>query len=172
MTTKRRVFYSFHYDNDVFRVQQIRNIGVLEGNEPAKANAWENVKKAGIKAIEQWINDNLSGRSCLIVLVGNETAKRPWVRYEIQKAWKDGKGVLGIHIHNIKCAKTIKNNPNSSGKCSKGKNPFSTFKLDDTDFSNIVKCYDPELDDTYNDIKMNIDDWIEEAIYIRKNFKN
>lgn len=28
--TKRRVFYSFHYENDVMRVQQIRNIGVLE----------------------------------------------------------------------------------------------------------------------------------------------
>ena len=26
---KRKVFYSFHYGNDVFRVQQIRNMGVL-----------------------------------------------------------------------------------------------------------------------------------------------
>jgi hypothetical protein len=28
---KRKVFYSFHFDNDVFRVQQIRNMGILEG---------------------------------------------------------------------------------------------------------------------------------------------
>ncbi len=28
---KRKVFYSFHFDNDVMRVQQIRNMGVLEG---------------------------------------------------------------------------------------------------------------------------------------------
>jgi len=27
---KRQVFYSFHYANDVMRVQQIRNIGMIE----------------------------------------------------------------------------------------------------------------------------------------------
>ncbi|MDQ1224403.1 hypothetical protein QE443_000564 [Pantoea ananatis] len=30
---KRQVFYSFHFDNDVMRVQQIRNMGVIEGEE-------------------------------------------------------------------------------------------------------------------------------------------
>lgn len=30
---KRQVFYSFHFDNDVMRVQQVRNIGAIEGNE-------------------------------------------------------------------------------------------------------------------------------------------
>lgn len=172
MATKRQIFYSFHYNNDVFRVQQIRHIGVIEGNEPVSVNKWEEVKKAGTKAIEKWINDNMKGRSCVVVLVGEETAKRPWVRYEIQKAWADGKGVLGIHIHNVKCMKTIKDNPYSSGKCSKGKNPFSTFTLDNTDFSRIVKCYDPKSSDAYNDIRDNIDSWIEEAINIRKNYKN
>ncbi len=49
---KRQVFYSFHYDNDVFRVQQIRNIGALEDNKPVSANDWEKVKKGGDKAIE------------------------------------------------------------------------------------------------------------------------
>ncbi len=28
------VFYSFHFDNDVMRVQQIRNIGAIEDNKP------------------------------------------------------------------------------------------------------------------------------------------
>ena len=44
---KRQVFYSFHYDNDVFRVQQIRNIGALEDNKPVSANEWENIKRGG-----------------------------------------------------------------------------------------------------------------------------
>ena len=39
------VFYSFHYDNDVFRVQQIRNMGAVDGNEPVSANDWEQVKR-------------------------------------------------------------------------------------------------------------------------------
>ena len=34
---KRQVFYSFHYDNDAMRVQQVRNIGALEGNTPVSA---------------------------------------------------------------------------------------------------------------------------------------
>lgn len=28
------VFYSFHFDNDVMRVQQVRNIGSIEGESP------------------------------------------------------------------------------------------------------------------------------------------
>ena len=43
------VFYSFHYDRDVMRVQQIRNIGMIEGNQPVSANQWETVKKSGKK---------------------------------------------------------------------------------------------------------------------------
>ena len=93
MATKRRVFYSFHYDNDVFRVQQIRNMGALEGDEPVSKNDWETVKKGGNKAIEKWIDDNMFGKSCVVVLVGEDTHKRPWVKHEIVKAWNDGKGL-------------------------------------------------------------------------------
>ena len=28
------VFYSFHFDNDVMRVQQIRQMGLIDGDEP------------------------------------------------------------------------------------------------------------------------------------------
>lgn len=43
---KRQVFYSFHFDNDVMRVQQIRNIGVVEGNKPVAPNNWEQIKRS------------------------------------------------------------------------------------------------------------------------------
>ena len=71
---KRRVFYSFHYKNDVRRVAQIRNIGAIEDNKPVSENAWEEVKKKGDAAIEKWIDDNMKNRSCVIVLVGEKTA--------------------------------------------------------------------------------------------------
>lgn len=32
------VFYSFHFDNDVMCVQQIRNMGMIDGNEPVSKN--------------------------------------------------------------------------------------------------------------------------------------
>jgi len=171
MATKRQIFYSFHYANDVFRVQQIRNIGSLEDNAPVSVNDWETVKRGGDKAIEKWIDDNMKYRSCIVVLVGEETHKRPWVRHEIKKAWADGKGILGIHIHNFKCAKTVKDNPNSNGKCYQGKNPFDTFTVGGKDMSSIVHCYNPNSSDSYNDVKENLEKWIQTAIQIRTNYK-
>lgn len=159
---KRQIFYSFHFDNDVMRVQQIRNIGIIEGNTPVSPNAWEEIRKKGDSAVEKWIDDNMKYRSCVVVLVGQETANRPWVQYEIEKAWDDHKGLLGIHIHNINCPK--------NGKSSKGENPFEQFTLNNSNkkLSDIVKCYNPSAYDAYNDIAKNIESWIENAISIRQ----
>lgn len=156
---KKQIFYSFHFDNDVMRVAQIRNIGVIEGNEPVSKNDWEEIRKND-DAVKKWIDDNMKYKSCVVVLVGEETAKRPWVKYEIKKAWKDGKGLLGIHIHNIKCPRT--------GTCNKGSTPFDQFTFDDgSKLSSIVKCYNPSSYDAYNDISDNIADWIDAAISAR-----
>ncbi len=153
---KRKIFYSFHFDNDVMRVQQVRNIGALEENKPTSANQWEEVKKKGKASIEKWIDDNMAGRSCVVVLVGEETAARPWVKYEIKKAWEDGKGVLGIHINNLKCPNT--------GKGKKGTNPFDQFTFKQGDKVVTPKCHTPSSDDAYGDIADNLEDWVEAAI--------
>lgn len=153
----RQIFYSFHYDNDVFRVQQIRNIGALEDNKPVSANEWETVKKGGDSAIEKWIDDNMKYRSCVVVLIGAKTANRKWVKHEIQKAWKDGKGLLGIYVHNLSCPR--------NGKCSPGPNPFAQFTFKDGN-GNVksIPCKNPSSINAYNEIKDNLEDWIEEAI--------
>ena len=163
MSIKRQVFYSFHYEKDVMRAAQIRNIGVVEGNKPVADNDWETVKKGGEQAIKKWIDDNMNFRSCVIVLVGEDTANRKWVKYEIEKAWKDGKGLFGIYIHNIKDPRY--------GICYKGENPFSKFEFGNRNFSQIVKCYNPNPYDAYNDIANNIEKWIDEAIEIREQYK-
>ncbi len=90
---KRKIFYSFHYDNDVFRVQTIRNIGALEENEPVTPNEWETIKRRGDSAIERWIDDQIAKRSCVVVLIGSETGNRKFVQYEILRAWNEGKGL-------------------------------------------------------------------------------
>ena len=161
----RRVFYSFHFNNDAWRAGQVRNIGVVEGNTPISDNDWEEVKKKGDKAIENWINDQLKNRSCTVVLVGENTAGRKWIKYEISQSWNQGKGVVGICIHNLKNAQGNQSN--------KGRNPFEDFKLDGTNLSSIVKLYDPPYktsQNVYDYIKNNIESWIEEAIKIRKNY--
>ena len=154
--TQRKIFYSFHFDNDVMRVQQVRNMGVVEGNTPVSPNAWEEVKKKGGAAIQTWINDNMKGKSCVVVLIGTETSKRPWVTYEIDKAWKDGKALLGIHVHNLTC-------PNN-GKCAKGTNPFDSIKFSLGGVTVVPKTYDPKASDTYGDIASNLSSWVEAAI--------
>lgn len=30
----RQVFYSFHFSNDFWRVQEVHNMGAIEGNKP------------------------------------------------------------------------------------------------------------------------------------------
>lgn len=164
---KRRVFYSFHYIPDCWRVSQIRNIGTVEDNKPVNDNDWEEVKKGGDSSIRKWIDDQLCGRSCTVVLIGKETAGRKWVKYEIEKSWNEEKGVLGIYIHNLK---------NKDGnQTTKGKNPFDDFtmKRDNKKLSTLVKTYDPPYSistNVYNYIKENIENWIEEAIKIRNNY--
>jgi hypothetical protein len=159
---KRQVFYSFHYKPDVFRVQQIRNMGVIEGNPAVAPNAWESITTRGDTAIKQWIEDNMFYKSCIIVLVGSETASRKWVQYEIKKAWNDRKGLVGIYIHNLSCPTT--------GTCKIGANPFSHFRHDGIGLDEIVQCYNPTATNAYNVIKYNLTDWIEEAIQIRRSY--
>jgi hypothetical protein len=157
MAIKRQIFYSFHFNNDVFRVQQIRNIGALEDNKPISANDWETVKGRGSAAIEKWIDDNMNYRSCVVVLIGEETSKRPWVKYEIQKAWKEGRGLLGIHINNLKDPQ--------KGTCGKGDNPFEQFTFRDSKGNvKTIPCKIPSVFDAYGDIKKNLEAWVEEAI--------
>lgn len=154
--TKRKIFYSFHFDNDVFRVQQIRNIGVIEGNEPTTPNTWEQIKRSP-NGVQNWISENLKGKSCLIVLIGSETSKRPWVKYEIEQAWKAGKAVFGIYIHNLNCLR--------NGTCSKGANPFDQFNFTKANGQAYVPIvYDPPSWRAYNHISENISAWIERAI--------
>ena len=152
---KRKIFYSFHFNNDVFRIQQVRNMGVIEGNEPVSPNTWEDLKKSDA-SVEKWIDDNISGKSCVVVLIGSETSTRKWVKYEIKKAVSDGKGVLGIYVHNLKDPTT--------GTCTKGANPFTGLGLTRAGAAFVPKVYDPKSDDAYKDIAANLSVWIEAAI--------
>ncbi|BBZ49099.1 TIR domain-containing protein [Mycobacterium heidelbergense] len=97
----KTVFYSFHYERDVHRVQLVRNIDALEGQPLLNSQAWETVRSRGRHAIERWIDDQMRYKRAVVVLVGQETADRPWVQYEIQKAWRDRKPLLGICVHGL-----------------------------------------------------------------------
>ncbi len=162
MANKKQVFYSFHFDNDVMRVQQIRNMGAIEDNEPVSVNDWEQVKRRGDSAIETWIEENMKYKNCVVVLVGNDTANRKWVKHEIKKAWNDGRGIVGIYIHNIRCPR--------NGIGQQGLNPFDQFTIQSKPLSSIVRCYNPSSSDAYGDIKNNLERLVDEAINIRNQY--
>jgi hypothetical protein len=164
MSTKRQVFYSFHYDRDCWRAATVRSIGAIEGNRPAPDNDWETIKKGGDLAIKKWIQDQLKGRSCTVVLIGTETAGRKWINHEISESWNAGMGVVGLRIHGLK---------NKDGYISdKGGNPFDhvTFTNSGKELSSIVECYTPTGENSkerYAWICDHISNIIEKAIKIR-----
>lgn len=98
----RQVFYSFKYLEDVARVQRIRNIGAIEDNKPVTPQKWEEVKRGGDAAIKKWIREQMQYKSCVIVLIGENTWLSDYVKYEIEYAWSIGKPMFGIYIHEMK----------------------------------------------------------------------
>jgi hypothetical protein len=101
----RKVFFSFHYQRDLWRVNVVRNSTIVEGVAAAgfsDASLWEEVKKKGDAAIKSLIDEALDGTSATVVLIGAETANRKYVTYEIEQTIARGKGLLGVKIHNIK----------------------------------------------------------------------
>jgi len=158
----RRIFYSFHYIPDSSRAGQVRNMGVVEGNQPATDNDWETVKKGGDAAIQRWIDGQLDGKSCAVVLIGANTAGRKWINYEIKTAWDSGKGLVGVHVHRLKDL--------DQNQSSQGTNPFDDFKVGEKKLSSIVQAHNPpyyDSKDVYAHIKSNLATWIEDAITIR-----
>lgn len=161
----RKAFYSFHYKPDNWRASKIRNIGAVEGNQAVSDNKWEEITSGGDPAIERWIADQMSGKSCVIVLVGSKTAGRKWINHEISQGWVKRKGLVGIHVHNIL--------DRYENKSYKGANPFDSLKLGGKLMSQIVKTYNPpytDSKDAYKYIADNIEYWVEEAISIRANY--
>jgi hypothetical protein len=156
----RRVFFSFHYQRDIFRVSQVRNSGITKGTYEQSGFLdhadWESLERRGDDAIKHWIISQLSGASVTVVLIGAETYDRPWVNFEIQQSFADRKGMLGIHIHNLR-------DPRTGLADHKGRNPFEGIYLVDSNprryLSELYPTYDWVVDNGY----ANFAAWVEAA---------
>lgn len=155
-------FVSFHYQRDHWRVQQILNMGALERQVELPTQKWEEVKQKGDTAVEAWIDEQMNYKQAVIVLIGNQTASRKFVRYEIKRAWDIRKPMLGILIHGLKDA-----NQNTDGP---GRNPFEVFGFSDStqtyadyvpvfDPASYTGKYTPTSSDIYAAIQANIATW-------------
>jgi len=116
----KRVFFSFHYEDVIdFRANVVRNHWLTKPNSQVAgffdASIWEEEKKTSSLALKRLINRGLDNTSNTCVLIGSETYKRPWVRYELLKSLKKGNHIFAIHVNGIKCrnkeTKTLGKNP-------------------------------------------------------------
>ena len=155
----RRVFFSFHYERDIWRANVVRKSWVTQpGREDAgfwDASLWENSKRLGNDAIRHLIDEGLKNTSVTAVLIGAETADREWVQYEITESCKRGNGLLGIHIHNI-ADENRRTDP-------EGANPFGRFTIERNGrkvyLSEIYSVYDWVYGNGYG----NLGAWVEAA---------
>ena len=110
----RRVFFSFHYQRDIFRVNQIRSMPNITGCSAAgfqDASLWEDAEKKGEAAIKKLIDDGLNNTSVTVVCIGEKTAGRKYINYEIQKSIDRGNGLVGVQIHHLKDHNQNTDNP-------------------------------------------------------------
>jgi MTH538 TIR-like domain (DUF1863) len=139
-----RTFFSFHYEQDVWRAGVVRNSAKLKPNiapEFIDASLWEEAKRKGDDAIKRLINGALEWTTVTAVLIGSNTSSRRWVKYEIQKSLDRGNGLFGIYVHNIK--------DRNGNKAPKGINPLPSG----------YRTYDWVYGDGYN----NLGSWVDKA---------
>jgi len=159
----RKVFFSFHYQNDIFRVNTVRNHFLTKSGYTDSgyfdSSLWETAKSKSPECLKRMINDGLEGTTVTAILIGTETASRPWVKYEIEQSIKRGNALLGIYIHNITCLKT-------RSTTSQGRNLLNNFvcqnpriKSTSGKCSEFYQSYDWVNDGGYN----NFITWVETA---------
>lgn len=105
---KRRVFFSFHYEHDMWRANQIRNSWRYQKENQREAygffdgSIWGNSKVRGDASVKDLIREGLKNTSVTCVLSGPHTYKRRWVRYEIAQSVVQGNGLMTVKIHGLK----------------------------------------------------------------------
>ena len=157
----RRVFLSYHHRLDAFRASQVRNARVIETTDLASDDDWQAITRAGDDGVRQWIDGQMAWADCVVVLIGQITAGRRWIDYEIRKAWQEGRGLFGIHIHNLK--------NHYGSQTSKGPSPFTELAIDGVagTLAGRVRVYDPpylRCVDVSRYILENVAEWVEFAI--------
>jgi hypothetical protein len=125
----RTVFFSFHFQRDIFRVHQVKQHYVTKGSYKTAGyfdgSLEEKAKKDGDAAVKRLIDNGLIGCTVLCVLIGKETSTRHWVYYEIFKSIESGMGLFGIRIHQMKDPKL--------GVDAPGRSPFEFSGYGSTD---------------------------------------
>lgn len=153
----RRVFFSFNYEEDVWRANQVRNCWMTQPDHQEAgffdASLWEKAKQSD-EAIKRMIREGLEGTSVTAILVGANTAGRTYIDYEIEQSNNvRHNGILAIYINGLK--------DRNGYTSARGRNPLDTWTFNDSGkkFSEVYATYDWVRDEGYK----NCGTWFERA---------
>jgi hypothetical protein len=65
------------------------------------SSSFEKAEQTDLDALKLFLVAEMKNSGVVCVLVGTETAYRPWVRYEILRGLWDERGLLAVQIHGI-----------------------------------------------------------------------
>lgn len=152
-----RVFFSYHYENDICRVDQVRQrLLAWRHHAPSlqDGSLWERAATRDERRLKAMIDRALHTTAVTVVLIGAETADRKYVLYEIEKSVALGRGVVAVYIHQLRDAfgRTAPRGPNPLDKL---RDPETTRPL-----SRLFETYDWVDDDGPS----NLGHWIEAAV--------
>ena len=159
----RRVFYSFHYQADIFRVNVVRKSGEFgkASRTHFDASLWERSKAKSTGYLRKLIDDGLAGTSVTAFLLGTDTANRRWVEYELLKSVAKGNGLLSVHIHRVPAPSQVL--WGTSTTAAKGPDILSRYYVEVNGLrrrlSDLFNTYDWSADTGH----ANIGRWVERA---------
>lgn len=96
---KRRIFISFDHDDtsQVSGFMALRNI--IDNFDFYNHKLDKRIDSSNADYVCRVIREEyIRPASVTVVLIGNNTANSPWVKWEIEESIRQGKGILGIRL--------------------------------------------------------------------------
>jgi MTH538 TIR-like domain (DUF1863) len=103
---KRKAYFAFTFE-DVMRVNDVRNMWRIDHPDSPQmrsfydSSIWEKSEARDPEALKNLMREAVVQSSAICVLIGTNTWKGRWVKYEIARAVVDGRGLLAVHINGI-----------------------------------------------------------------------
>ncbi len=155
------LFVAFHAARDASRAHKVlekwQKIDEIETCEIGTPGRWGKGPGRGGNEFEDLLTSEFGRTNFVVVLIGYQTAKQPWILQTLKKGFQLRKGMFGIYIHKL---------PGPEGQRDyKGRNPFdflySNRQGSKTYLSTFCPTYDWVLDDGAN----NISRWVRRSRY-------
>ena len=144
---------------DSFRATKIKKMKNFEQSVVFAEEDWPTVANHSETEIQEWVDQQVEDSDCLVVLIGEETAKKQWMNYSIKRAYELNKGIVGIFVHRLL--------DEEGDPSERGDDPFHYLDLNGIKFSRFIQRFESKHVTeryVYHDIRRNLPQLIERAL--------